>query len=67
MHCWHFQRLLHQLVPVAAALLLDDLVLEVLPDVLEVGGLLSGQGLADGLQSPNFTLRGRHGEALIAW
>lgn len=44
--------LLHLLVPGQSPLLVNDLVVQGLPDFLEVNSLLSDQFLADDLKSP---------------
>jgi hypothetical protein len=53
---WYAPGLLHLLVHVPSPFLLNDLVIERIPDVPETGGLLSGQRLADDLKSPVFIL-----------
>ena len=60
----HHLGLLHQLVLVPPHLLLDDLVLNGLPHVLETGGFIGCQGLADHSKPPRLVLRRRLGEAL---
>ena len=58
---WYPPWLLHLLIHVPSPFLLNDLVIERIPDVPETGGLISGQRLADDLQAPDFVLGGRLG------
>ena len=53
---WYAPWLLHLLIHIPSSFLLNDLVIERIPDVPETGGLLSCQSFADNLQSPDFIL-----------